>query len=717
MANANANAAAENAAQATGFLGKYRGLAVSITLLIVLIIALLFLNLFFSNILEKSSETTSAASRQGALVQQMSKDLFFITSQYQKVLPYSEEKAVLKDTMDVFDDTLNAFANGGVILVTEEGSDVPTKQVEITKVSGESATGVITQAKSIWQGYLDNVYPIFDKDENNQSELLNATVYAEDNNKQLTELMDNLADVIQAQGDTNIGYLRIAQIVGIALAIFMFFFTIFRTVRNLRQNDEELEQARQETQGILNTVREGLFLLDDDLVISSQYSNEMEEIFETPNIGGRGFSELIADIVSPSELDTVQEFIKLLFDPHVIEDLIGNLNPLEEIKVNLTRQDGSYQTKYLNFDFYRVMRRDKINHVLVSVRDITDQVLLQQQLESTKEQGEQQVEMLVSFLHANPNLLKKFLVDTRESLGDINNILKEPVSSKADFKTKVDKMFIEVHRMKGEAASMQFDAFAEKAHEFESDLADLKKTGNIEGIDFLPLTIRLDKLISYTDTLNELSSRLGNYSDDGSQAAAPASSGPSIDDMVSKWSHLPSMVDKIADETGKKVEFVMSGLVESGLGEEYQGFVNDISIQLIRNSLVHGIEEAADRKKKAKNEIGRIDLRVSKLSDGSVELVVRDDGRGLDFAKIRDKVIERGMASEEEIKSWPESKVISMAFATGFSTADETSMHAGRGVGLDVIRDSVKKLGGRLRLRHMADKFCQFEIVLPPQAA
>jgi len=144
---------------------------------------------------------------------------------------------------------------------------------------------------------------------------------------------------------------------------------------------------------------------------------------------------------------------------------------------------------------------------------------------------------------------------------------------------------------------------------------------------------------------------------------------------------------------------------------------NDISIQLIRNSLVHGIETTADRKKKSKNETGRIDLRVAKLSDGSVELIVRDDGQGLNLDKIREKVISLGQATEEEIAEWPENKIVNMAFQSGFSTAEETTMHAGRGIGLDIIRDRVKELGGKLRLRQMTEKFCQFEIILPPQAS
>lgn len=703
----------------TSFLGKYRALAISIAALILVIVLLLVLNLVFSQQLSSTTEKTNAASRQGGLVQQISKDLLFITSQYQKVLPYDEEKQALKSTMDEFEGNLLAFSDGGTIMTTaaETGEII---EFPVTKISGDAASSLLEQTRDIWNGYKENVYPIFDSEENNQSELLNATVYAEENNERLTELSTALADSVKEQGEKNLKYFRWAQIGGIVLAIGMFLLTLFRTVRNLRQNDEELEQARQETTGILNTVREGLFLLDNELVISSQYSNEMQEIFETPNIGGRKFTELIDDIVSPAELKTVQEFVKLLFDPEKIETLIGSLNPLDEIKVNVTDKEGNFKTKYLNFKFYRVMRRDKIRDVLVSVRDISDQVLLQQQLESTKEQGEQQIEMLVSFLHADPKLLKRFLIDSRDSLGGINDILKEPVSGKEDFKAKVDKMFIEVHRMKGEAGAMKFDAFADKAHEFESELADLKKVNNIEGLDFLPLTIRLDNLISYTDTLSELSSRLGgspvNTEADDIEAAA-GGVGLSMAEHAKAWSHLPEMVEKISSDTGKKVDFVMSGLIESDLGDDYRGFVNDISIQLIRNSVVHGIEASADRKKKFKNETGRIDLRVAKLSDGSVELTLRDDGKGLDLDKIRKKVVELGQATEEEVANWPENKIVNMAFQTGFSTADETTMHAGRGVGLDVIRERVKELGGKLRLRQMAEKFCQFEIILPPQAS
>ena len=182
-----------------------------------------------------------------------------------------------------------------------------------------------------------------------------------------------------------------------------------------------------------------------------------------------------------------------------------------------------------------------------------------------------------------------------------------------------------------------------------------------------------------------------------------------------QWSHLNELVQSVADDTGKKVHFIPSGLVESDLTDLQEKMVKDVSIQLLRNSIVHGIEEPEVRKKRRKSEHGRIDLRLASLPDGSVELVVRDDGNGLDLKAIKKRIIEKGLAKEEDMAKWSDQKIVSMAFSTGFSTSKNADMHSGRGVGLDIIRESVKKIGGQLRLRQSAGKYCQFEITLPGQ--
>lgn len=699
---------------------KYQGLGLSLLVLVTIIIGLLLINYFNSSTLQKSSLITIKATQQNRLVEEINNQLFQINSNYQKVLPYDENKAQLKEIVNLFGENLNAFANGGDLIELNPNGTIKSR-IAIDAIVGGKIERQLKEAEVLWSQYEKALDPIFARSQNTQSELIEARDVAEDNADNLQTLMDGLLLEIQDRNDKLLFDLESFQILGIMITIFMFLWTIFVTVRNLLANDREVERAQQETQGILSTVKEGLFLLDDQLVISSQHSNEMLEIFETDKIAEREFSELISDVVGTTEMGTVEEFVKLLFDEHVIEDLIGSLNPLDKVEVDFDKADGTTQKKYLNFAFFRVLREGEIDEILVSVRDITARVLLEQELESTKEQGEQQVEMLVSFLHAEPKMLRSFLLDSRESLSEVNGILKDPVTDKADLKAKIDKMFISVHRMKGEASAMNFDAFAERAHEFETDLSDLKKVTNIKGIDFLPLAIRLDRLISYTDTLNELSTRLqsGQSLDVTVAEGGETTLMAPVPDSAkrSQWKHLHDLVKNVAEDSGKMVHFIPSGLIESELTDVQEKMIKDVSIQLLRNSIVHGIEKPEVRKKRRKDSHGRIDLRLASLPDGSVELVVRDDGNGLDITSIKQRIVEKGLAKAEDVKGWSDQKVVSMAFSTGFSTSEETSMHAGRGVGLDIIRDSVKKIGGQLRLRQSAGKYCQFEITLPGKAA
>ena len=715
MSNRN-NVFSEN----SGFFGNYRNLIITITILIVLVVSLLLLNLFFSNQLQKSSNTTSIAEQQVTLVQQISRDLLAILLRFQNGLNYEDDKDSLKKTLDLFDERINVFAYGGTVMeITETHQEL----IDIDEVQGEEAVAIVEEALKIWEGYLRTSAPLFEKQEFEFTDLFWANDYSNNNVERLSELMSNLSDIVRSQAETNINYLKSAQLIGIVLVMVMFFWVIVRTLRNLRSSDRKLWRAQQEITGMMNTVKEGLFLVDEDLIVSSQYSNETEQIFETSKIGGEKFTDLMRDILPLSGLDTIENFIKLLFDSHILADLTEGLNPLEQVEVNYVRRDGTNVLKYLNFDFYQVIENDVIQGVLVSVRDITDEILLEEQLKESKEKGNQQADMLMSFLHADPEQLEQFLMASRNSLSNVNDILKENVIGKKDFKEKIEKIFVEVHRVKGEASSMNIDTFAQKAHEFEEELAKLRKSEYIEGLDFLPMTVHLDEMLEYLDSLAQLLSRIKQYSAGENQSAISPSLAPaemSIAPVIPissspKWSYLTNTSQKVADDLGKKVLFTMSGLDESNLTPVYSHFINDVGIQIIRNSIVHGIETPEERIRKSKSEIGHVSLDISQQFDRTIKCLFRDDGQGLNITKIREKIIGRGFSTKEDIDSWSIEKIAKVAFVSGFSTQDKANMHAGRGVGLSVIQERVKNMGGKLTIRHKEGVFCELEIILPPQ--
>jgi sensor histidine kinase regulating citrate/malate metabolism len=702
-----------------GLLGKYRGLALYISSLILVIVAVLSLNLYFSAQIEQNSRIMEAASRQTTLVQQMSRQLFIITSRYQKVLPYQAEKDDLRATVQQFDTTLMAFIRHGQL--AHKTSDGGQSTVNAPASYSSEAQSLLSQLQQLWQGYQEHVSPLFDQADNSQLALRVATEFVEENNDRLAQLSGQFAQQLQRQSEGNLSYMRAAQIGGIVFAIGMFFLTIFRTVRRLMENDKQLDNARKETQEILTTVREGLFLVDSELVIGGQYSREMEDIFNTPNIAGRRLNDLLAELIDPQELDVIEGFLKLLFAPHIIEDLTGNLNPLERVEVTLAQADGSLRHKHLNFEFYRVMADDEIEDILVSVRDITDQITLEQELESTRQEGERHLDLLMSVLKADRQQLGRFIHSALNSLDDINAILREPIRDRTDYREKIQRLFSRVHRLKGDAYAIKLDVFAHQAHRFENAIDELRQAEQVEGMDFLPLAIRLDTLISQAEVLKSLSEQLAgpglatdqhNSQHHSQQGDQPNTANAS----VHQWQHLHTLTQQVAREQNKQVNLITSGLQETPLDDAQTRAINDICVQLIRNAITHGLETRAEREAQQKPSTGRIDIRLAQLQDGELELRLRDDGQGIDTQAIREKLVQNGSETPESVAQWPDRKLIGMIFKPGFSTAEQVDMHAGRGVGMDVIRDQIRALGGRIRIQQMRGRFCEFDILLPPPA-
>ncbi len=714
---------------------KYRSLIISIVLFSLLVLGIMSLSFYISSQLEKDTKVINTAFEQTSLINQVTSDLYIINSQYNAGEAYNFAQERLQKVMELIDARMQTFKNGGNLPVVGLGLNSDLELLPIDGPVDSQGRNLMNDMLGVWTEYKRRIEPVLNFKRqigDNQAFAQRYQFYGSImwkqgainglNNMNLHFDTDRYAIYLQELSNRKLSILRMAQIAGAIITALSLLFILFYFIRQLRKTDFALEKAREEANGILSTVREGLFLVNEDRIIGSEYSDELEQILETDDIAGQELSEMLKRVVTGTDLNNVNTFIKVLFDPKVVEDLIGSLNPLKQVSVNIEKDGGSFETKHLSFNFFRVMARGKIHDILVSVSDVTDKVRLQEQLETTKSEGEQQIEMLISFMNANPAMLKEFLDDSSTGLTQINEILKDTVSGKADFRAKIDKIFVQIHKIKGEAGAIDLSAFAEKAHDFESDLQDLKYVTDIKGMDFLPLTIKLDQLISYTDTLKGLSSRLGvstadsllsSASDKSTDKAKKQRADKAPDTSKQDWAHLSKLVDDVASDYNKDVDFVVSGLSEIPMNADYKSVINGFCVQLLRNCLAHGIETPEEREGMRKSAKGRIDLRAAELPDGSIELVVRDDGRGFNDALIAKRLVDKGVVSEDEISTWSRDEIIKHVFSQGVSTAD-VGMHAGRGVGLNVINEGIRKVGGKLRLKQVMDKFCQFEIVLPP---
>jgi two-component system chemotaxis sensor kinase CheA len=177
------------------------------------------------------------------------------------------------------------------------------------------------------------------------------------------------------------------------------------------------------------------------------------------------------------------------------------------------------------------------------------------------------------------------------------------------------------------------------------------------------------------------------------------------------WSALPQLVRDLAYKLGKKIELVMEG-AGTQLDRRALELIKDPIIQMIRNAADHGLETPEVRSALGKPEIGRIRLKAVS-EGGNVVIELGDDGRGLDVARIRRKAVEHGLGNEAEIIAMSNETVFRFILRPGFSTAAEVTAISGRGVGMDVVRTNIERMGGCLDIASRPNQGATFTITVP----
>jgi two-component system chemotaxis sensor kinase CheA len=162
------------------------------------------------------------------------------------------------------------------------------------------------------------------------------------------------------------------------------------------------------------------------------------------------------------------------------------------------------------------------------------------------------------------------------------------------------------------------------------------------------------------------------------------------------WGKLPRLVRDLAQATGKSIELELSG-AETELDRQILQAIQDPLTHMVRNSADHGVESPAARRAAGKPETGRVRLKAYH-EGGHVLIEVSDDGAGLDPAKIRAKAVERGMLTREAAAALTEAQSLRLIFEPGLSTAERVTNVSGRGVGMDVVRSNVERIGGVVEL-------------------
>ena len=273
---------------------------------------------------------------------------------------------------------------------------------------------------------------------------------------------------------------------------------------------------------------------------------------------------------------------------------------------------------------------------------------------------------------------------------------------------------------------MGFSAFGRHIHATEDLLAALRERADLSGDDFVPTVVKLGELMDYRAQMSELRDRISQF-----QAVANSEPGQDDDDIgvntdvilagesqLRLTTTLPNLLNSLAETVAadykRSVRLLTSGL--DAVPTAHAARVRDVCVQMIRNSIVHGVEESAERLRVGKSATATIAVSFETEELEHYVLRIEDDGRGLNYEEILDHALRLGLVSPDQAVAMKPEAVLKLILEPGFTTAEAVTVHAGRGVGLNLVSDSLRECGGRLAIGTNPGAYTRFVVRLPKLA-
>lgn len=464
---------------------------------------------------------------------------------------------------------------------------------------------------------------------------------------------------------------------------------------DLLRADSRISSLRnQQMLEILATVQEGFLLVDRDHRIASEYSRSVETILGRSGLAGLFLPLLLGEFLGEDHAELARGYLETLFNPNVIEKLVVDINPLKSVHVP---EGAGRPRRHLGFAFRRSMEGKQIRRILVRVEDRTREVELATELEEQERQAGQRVDLAMEMMQVEPDALTDYLTRYLAEVAQIGRLR----SRNGPTRATVHAIFRILHSLKGEAAVIGLRSFARTLHRAEDVVESLRDSSGAEAGSFDRLDPWIESLLSLGGEAKDLIVRL-------SALASKRVSKPSDHRSPDLVLDVEQLIADLSARLGKPARF-LAHWNPHDLPAVHGAVIREALIQFARNSMVHGVETEQERRQAGKTVPAVLQFALRRHEqDAQLEVVFQDDGRGLDLDRIRDRA--RQLYGLAELDDEQAAQVI---FEPGFSTAGETTGDAGRGVGLDLVREKVEGLGGMILAHGEPGVFCAFQIILP----
>ena len=489
------------------------------------------------------------------------------------------------------------------------------------------------------------------------------------------------------------------------------------------QMENVLDGIRNQTISVSPILLDIIFLAVDDL----------EAMIQSIANGGDGKKDvstvvdklkMIENGQNPNEIDGKMEVAVAIAEPN--QELTVHYDEFERTVIGQSQEQG-FHTYEISISLrkdciLKAARVYMIFEVLEKIGEIIKSIPTVEQLE--EEQFDQSFMVTLISTEEASEIEKKVLKVSEVEKVDITSVTLNSLDSQSHHETsnKNESQFTEVQSKEDNKSNIakqdQSEDTKEQSTQHSSGKAANKTIRvNIERLDIL-LNL-FEELVIDRGRLEQISSELNNQELQETVDRMSRTTGDLQNIILNMrmvpiemvFNRFPRMVRQLSRDLQKNVNLEIVG-AETELDRTVIDEIGDPLVHLIRNSLDHGIETPDIRKAKGKPEEGTVLLKAYH-SGNHVFIEIEDDGAGINRDKVLQKALKNGIVNEQLAETLTDKQVYELIFASGFSTAEVISNVSGRGVGLDVVKNTIETLGGNVSVDSVEGKGSRFSIQLP----
>jgi two-component system chemotaxis sensor kinase CheA len=312
-----------------------------------------------------------------------------------------------------------------------------------------------------------------------------------------------------------------------------------------------------------------------------------------------------------------------------------------------------------------------------------------------------------SLLLSEPEQLAEFIAQALESVESLRSTLRLPTRESGAFRGKLERLQMELLSMEQSLNGMQLPTVSVRLQTVAAAINEIGLRAEITGNDLLPIIVLLEDLCSHLLIASDAAAvHVPMVDEEPPEEELEASERRAQRKLAFA---LRQMCDKLSAEHGKRMSLVTIGFED--MPDDWSSVLFDLLGQLLRNAVEHGIEPAEQRVANGKPDVGTMAVEFVDRGNQGFELNVQDDGAGLDTERIVEVAVRLGLLSSEAARNLEPGRLLNLIFQPGITTSQDP---ARRGLGMQIVREHVQRLGGKMQIAAKRGQYLRFQISLPP---